>query len=56
MYLDTHSKVLLPTWVFEWEEDENKTLELAEKYIRPRYKNYFIVEIKKPFAICGKVR
>lgn len=48
------SKVLLPTWVFELGEDDKHTMELAISYVKPRYKNYVIERLEKPFAICTK--
>lgn len=52
---DIPSNVLLPLSLFErGEGDVEKTLELAEKYIRNGYKGYRIIEVKYPFAICHR--
>lgn len=54
MYFGVPSKVLLPSWVFEREGDAEYTWKMANKYILPRYKNYAIERIEKPFAICRR--
>jgi len=55
MYFGVPSKVLLPSWVFEREGDAEYTLKLAHNYVLPRYKNYVIDLLEKPYAICRRL-
>lgn len=46
------SKVLLPEWIWERAQNQEQLIELALKYIEPRYPGYVVRKIKGRFAVC----
>lgn len=55
MGFEIETKVLLPARIFEQATSKEHLIEMVKEYVKhPRYTNYRIKRIEKPFAICTR--
>ncbi|MBW8350743.1 hypothetical protein K0H71_15005 [Bacillus sp. IITD106] len=51
--LINHTKVLLPSWIFEKAEDKEHLKQLVLQYMA-RYPDYVVKSVKGRFAVCER--